>query len=299
VQGFYLPASTEELIAPSCLEFFDFKWHKLGTKTTLRQQIADITRINVKVLDGESPAKRTIAERMSWASERATSRIEDVAYSLMGIFDVYLPMLYGEGDRAFVRLQEEIMKRSEDYTIFAWRSKSSESSSRGLFARSPSEFTRGVDAAANIQTSRHVLSQYKVPDRQMYDPAALTSRGLLITLPLLKENALESNVTVKSAVSKFSRNILESSAFFGLSSRPELKSGLYLALICKVKTGKTKEDQIMCIWLRKATESGMFTRTSPETVTILPGKRTSDFKMHTIYARPFKSIKDGRRSERV
>lgn len=55
---------------------------------------------------------------MSWASKRQTTRVEDIAYSVMGLFGVNLPMLYGEGERAFIRLQEEIMRASDDHTIF-------------------------------------------------------------------------------------------------------------------------------------------------------------------------------------
>ena len=59
---------------------------------------------------------------MSWAAERSTSRIEDRAYSLLGIFDVNLPLLYGEGSKAFLRLQEEIIRTSTsaDHSILAW-----------------------------------------------------------------------------------------------------------------------------------------------------------------------------------
>jgi hypothetical protein len=58
---------------------------------------------------------------MSWAANRATTRIEDRAYSLVGLFNVNMPLLYGEGDRAFIRLQEEILKVSTDETLFAWK----------------------------------------------------------------------------------------------------------------------------------------------------------------------------------
>jgi hypothetical protein len=283
----YLPALTEELIAPSSLEFFDSKWQKLGTKTTLRQQIAGITRIDLKVLDGESSEKRTIAERMSWASERSTSRVEDIAYSLMGIFDVYLPMLYGEGDRAFIRLQEEIMKRSEDYTIFAWKSAGPGSSSRGFFAQSPSEFADRLRTGDRIPPSLQVLSQYKALDHHLYNPIALTSRGLLITIPLLRKDALKSELPGTTLFR--ATNV---APFARLFRRPELQAVTYLALICRINLKKAQEDQILCIWLRKHPECGMFTRTSPETMTILPGKRGSDFKMHTIYARPFGNVED-------
>ncbi|KAK3367356.1 hypothetical protein B0T24DRAFT_491092, partial [Lasiosphaeria ovina] len=57
---------------------------------------------------------------MSWASKRNTTRSEDLAYSLMGIFDVHIPLLYGEGDRAFLRLQQEIIRASSDESLFCW-----------------------------------------------------------------------------------------------------------------------------------------------------------------------------------
>jgi hypothetical protein len=83
---------------------------------------------------------------MSWAACRQTTRIEDIAYSLMGIFNVFMPMLYGEGRRAFIRLQEEIIKQTEDSTIFAWEANDTGDphiNRRGIFAHSPSEFRLG------------------------------------------------------------------------------------------------------------------------------------------------------------
>ncbi|KAH7085897.1 heterokaryon incompatibility protein-domain-containing protein, partial [Paraphoma chrysanthemicola] len=84
--------------------------------------ISDITRINLKLLlDSSTLEDFCIAERMSWASLRNTTRPEDGAYSLMGLFGVNMPIPYGEGlFNAFERLQDEIMKNSFDQTIFAW-----------------------------------------------------------------------------------------------------------------------------------------------------------------------------------
>lgn len=62
----------------------------------------------------------SVAQKMSWASRRTTTRLEDMAYSLMGIFDVNMPLLYGEGQKAFIRLQHEIVRVSDDESIFAW-----------------------------------------------------------------------------------------------------------------------------------------------------------------------------------
>lgn len=67
----------------------------------------------------------SVARRMSWASQRRTQRQEDMAYCLLGLFDVNMPLLYGEGSKAFLRLQEEIIRRSDDQSIFAWCNKPS------------------------------------------------------------------------------------------------------------------------------------------------------------------------------
>jgi hypothetical protein len=75
---------------------------------------------------------------MSWASKRKTTRIEDGAYSLMGLFGINMPPLYGEGQKAFIRLQLEILRISDDETIFAWES--AHDMSGGLLARSPIAF---------------------------------------------------------------------------------------------------------------------------------------------------------------
>ncbi|KAL5082864.1 hypothetical protein Trisim1_002747 [Trichoderma cf. simile WF8] len=116
----------QELLAPQSVRFFDSTWLEFGDKISLREQIATATGISQKVLvDSVIDARRamdfiSIAQRMSWASNRTTTREEDIAYCLLGIFDVNMPLLYGEGHKAFQRLQEEIIKKSDDQSILAW-----------------------------------------------------------------------------------------------------------------------------------------------------------------------------------
>lgn len=137
----------QELIAPTKLIFFDTNWDKLGTKHDLAQEIADRTRIDKDVLLGQKRLERiTVAQKMSWAADRQAAVVEDIAYSLLGIFDVNMPMLYGEGKRAFLRLQEEIMQRNADQSIFIWFQNEPSTPSRhgrqikNLFAASPADF---------------------------------------------------------------------------------------------------------------------------------------------------------------
>ncbi|RYP69892.1 hypothetical protein DL771_005835 [Monosporascus sp. 5C6A] len=127
----------QELIAPSAVIFLDQHWQRLGTKTSLRQAVSGSTKIPANILLGDDLETASIAQRMSWAAKRQTTRVEDRAYCLLGIFGVNMPLLYGEGERAFTRLQEEIMKISDDHSLFAWRS---DDDCGGLLATEPAAF---------------------------------------------------------------------------------------------------------------------------------------------------------------
>ncbi|KAH7930727.1 HET-domain-containing protein [Leucogyrophana mollusca] len=111
----------QETIAPRNVEFFARDWVKIGTKTSLIDVIATVTRVDTAVLMNTLPLSEVcVAKKMSWASRRETRRVEDRAYSMMGIFGVHMPLIYGEGKNAFIRLQHEIMRTSNDQSIFAW-----------------------------------------------------------------------------------------------------------------------------------------------------------------------------------
>ncbi len=112
----------QELLAPRQIVLFASNWARIGTRFDYQSRLSQITRIEVEYLCGTSPlSAASISKRMSWAARRNTSRLEDAAYCLMGIFDVNMPLLYGEGKKAFRRLQEEIMKANPtDHTLFAW-----------------------------------------------------------------------------------------------------------------------------------------------------------------------------------
>lgn len=109
----------QELLAPLDLRFYSHGWSLLGDRTALADLVTQATGIERRFLlytaDHASAAKK-----MSWAAHRNTSRIEDIAYCLMGLFGVNMPLLYGEGNKAFVRLQQEIARTTGDHSIFAW-----------------------------------------------------------------------------------------------------------------------------------------------------------------------------------
>ena len=100
----------QELIAPASVEFFSLEGKRLGDKKSLEQQVHEITGIAIQALQGYPLSNFSITERMSWATKRKTTRKEDEAYSLLGIFGIYMPFIYGEGENAFIRLKEMIDK---------------------------------------------------------------------------------------------------------------------------------------------------------------------------------------------
>ena len=158
----------QELLAPSALQFYNRDWIMLGTKEELSQRISEITRIHDEAIRRLSIDNYSIAQRMCWATGRQTTRVEDIAYSLLGIFKVNMPLVYGEGERAFIRLQQEIIKQSNDQSILVH---SSSGPSQLLLATSPSDFRQ----------SSHIVRSEKP---LLGKPYTLTNVGLSIELML-------------------------------------------------------------------------------------------------------------------
>lgn len=118
-RGWTLP----ELLAPRNLLFFSHTWHPLGNRASLSPTISRATLIpRAVLLDPSLIPRASLARRMSWASRRSTTRPEDLAYALLGLFPgVHLTPYYGEGlESAFLRLQRKILARSDDQSLFAW-----------------------------------------------------------------------------------------------------------------------------------------------------------------------------------
>ncbi|KAK5119389.1 hypothetical protein LTR85_007745 [Meristemomyces frigidus] len=163
----------QELLAPHELLFYNEDWVLIGSLDTLLVRVCKATGIDEEVLRRTTPISQlSIATRMSWMAHRATTRPEDKAYSLLGIFNVNLPLLYGEGgERAFFRLQEEIIKVSSDHSIFAWNYNFAETSG-SLLAWSPLNFLNGAQIVQDHDPTRD-------------NSYSLTNSGLRITLPVL------------------------------------------------------------------------------------------------------------------
>ena len=182
----------QELLAPAQVEFYSEDWSFLGTKGTLRAAISLITRIDVQYLWSKhigdvyfgNPTgviarsiehavplhKASVSKRLSWVSDRTTTRLEDIAYCMLGIFGLNMPLLYGEGSKAFTRLQEEIMKVSDDHSLFCWSWTTPQN--RGSFlSESHSVFKNTAQFAPKQEDKRPA-------------PYTFTNAGLSIRLPI-------------------------------------------------------------------------------------------------------------------
>jgi Heterokaryon incompatibility protein (HET) len=167
----------QELLAPRRIEFLGADYELLGTKATLETELAMATGISSECIGGrKSIWDESVATRMSWAAHRTTTRTEDIAYCLLGIFSINMPLLYGEGSRAFRRLQEEIIKSSDDQTIFA-HTQALHTSPKAL-AHNPRNF------ASHYKVHAYLPVRFK--NTLIGTPSfTVTNKGVQIRAPLL------------------------------------------------------------------------------------------------------------------
>ncbi|KAI0449795.1 heterokaryon incompatibility protein-domain-containing protein [Xylaria acuta] len=141
-----------------------------------RNELSEITGINVKYFfTRRGIFAAAVSEKILWLALRKTTRDEDLAYCMLGIFEINMPLLYGEGRRAFLRLQEEIIRISNDQTIFCWS-----------YLDSDLPDTRGSVLAPH-PSAFHAGAQY-MPDPFHETDYSLTNNGISVTLPAVKLN---------------------------------------------------------------------------------------------------------------
>jgi hypothetical protein len=188
----------QELLAPSSVVFFDTNWNDVGTKGSLVDIISEITGID-DLVNFEGAC---VAQKMSWVANRETTRVEDRAYCLLGLFNVNMPPLYGEGEKSFMRLQLEILKTSDDESIFAWEEYHCWSErdgseymymfpkiNSGLLATTPKEFRRMGNIRPLKRTDRG--NDFFNGDAQ---PFSMTNKGLHISLLLIHAHSSDESL---------------------------------------------------------------------------------------------------------
>jgi len=176
----------QEMIASRDVQFFNKDWHPIGDKRMLAPTLQTITRVPQHILkEGLSLNRPCVAQIISWAASRTTTRVEDRAYSLMGLLDVNMPMLYGEGKKAFHRLQLEIIRTSNDHSIFAWGSERTGS----ILADDPS-FFRDCEKMELMNRDEFIESlRERIPEEELpwieddrLGTFPITNRGIQIWL---------------------------------------------------------------------------------------------------------------------
>ncbi|KAI6085215.1 HET-domain-containing protein [Hypoxylon rubiginosum] len=175
----------QELLAPSKLKFYTADWSQFGRReqSLIAAEISSVTSINTAILTGDVSVKTaSIARKMSWLSNRVTTRTEDMAYCMLGLFNINMPLLYGEGEKAFTRLQEEIIKISNDHTIFCWSWTSSVPNDWvSLLAPSPDTYRYSGNFVRNDMISEKSHHAFKGVSTY-----TMTNAGLSIQLPVIR-----------------------------------------------------------------------------------------------------------------
>jgi hypothetical protein len=155
-------------------EFYNKAWVLLGSKATLINPVQRAAKIGKKILLSREFIKdANIATKFSWAATRTTTRLEDTAYCMLGLLQVNMPMLYGEGDRAFYRLQLGIIQQNNDHSIFVWEPIPDQWQT-AVLAPSPAFFEHASQ-----------INRTKLPipvDTMTYE---ITNNGLRVTLPCI------------------------------------------------------------------------------------------------------------------
>ena len=159
----------QEMLASRSMLFFDGNWEPLGSRSELTPLISRASKISAEHLTDFRRA--SIAQKMSWMADRITTEEEDMAYCMLGIFDINMDLRYGEGKKAFVRLQEMIIGSSSDESIFAWRSERFESS--GLLAPWPDCFRYSGDVVLRPDKISYARGDYQMTGQGLRFPAPL------------------------------------------------------------------------------------------------------------------------------
>jgi len=204
----------QELIAPKEVVFYGEDWLHLGTRSDLSILLTSSTRIPKDVLDYQywvtlpsnpNPSdKYSVAQKMSWAANRECTRLEDVAYCMLGLFGINMPLLYGEGEHAFTRLQEEIFKSTDDHSLLAW------SVPRSSRHATPPIWTLTSVLAwspACFESCEHVVSLHEEPA----EPSTMTKKGIRAYIPIEDESDLAAwNLPRKYTLARTCRAVLNS-----------------------------------------------------------------------------------------
>lgn len=292
----------QELLAPEFLIFYKDDWKPLDSDNVGKEKAVN-DKLNVKIrpileettgirslfLDGFYPKSNTqtklVVELMGWASRRETERPEDIAYCLLGIFDITMPILYGEGDMAFYRLQLEIMKRNPDWTLFFWGGP--QSSYSNLFAIHPHSFDHRSWNAGAVRMRDLLLPDQGVgyhpgslKDETIALPHILTQQGLRVQWDTyaVEKMTCEEDKATRQYVYKVKATGLSEITFHsttGFLKPPKVRGHFYLAALGPPFPGAS----LVPVWLvynryvKNADKFNALLRLEPLVAEKLPGEK--------------------------
>ncbi|EAQ93854.1 hypothetical protein CHGG_02089 [Chaetomium globosum CBS 148.51] len=270
----------QELLAPRKVVFYARGWRLLGTKSSLVKHVAKITGVDeLTLLEPKLIPNASVAQRMSWAANRTTTKPEDLAYSLMGLFGVNMPVIYGEGDKAFLRLQEEIIKRSDDHTIFAWGTLGDGQAHAPHYPGQHPDLdeidlddlagTTGIlaQSSKDFAGMAHVVVSAPTPNQPITD-YALTNKGLHITLDLARTPT--PTTTTTASVTNTSNST---------TTHPPIT---YLAILnCHAEQDPT--TQLALLLTTTPTTPNLFVRTRSRQPTAVPTAERPSAKPRCLY----------------
>ena len=226
----------QELLAPERVVFYDANWQEMGSRSYLQHEISEIC--NIAPFHFKDPTAASVATKMSWASSRVTTREEDLAYSLLGLFDINMSLIYGEGSKAFFRLQSEIIRSSSDHSIFAWKMRTyrPEPMETGMLAPNIECFASSDDIVP-----KHFQGLPRTPYQ-------ITNRGIQIELGCVE--------ALHDPASLFPRNLEVPDEDKSLANQL-LRSELWLIMLPCVR--KAHDKQPVALLIQRSHE-GIYTR---------------------------------------
>ncbi|KAK4961787.1 hypothetical protein LTR10_002278 [Elasticomyces elasticus] len=231
----------QEMLASRKVNFFAEDWTPLGPLSDIAVLVSRASGVPQKVLNGKRTIfECSIAQRLSWAASRTTTKTEDMAYCLLGILDISLDLRYGESNQAFARLQEAILKKSSDLSVLAWTDADPAKAIK-LLAHSPVNF-------------RHCHDVVHYPTVEASSEHWTTDRGLKGTFPVRAVQSRRSDIGPE--VLKLSLGCYHDSSPEGIIALTVVASGttpsnnvlsVYLALNSDDSDFATPNNRLCCI----------------------------------------------------
>lgn len=194
------------LIFSTVLHFYDAQWRHIGSKSELITELSRITSIDEGALrNSDSLGDYPGCTKMSWAAGLSADRIENVAYSLLAIFNISMNIQYGEGMESFLRLQEEVLKSTDDTSILAWQPLPNQIY-RGMLAHSPLEYSHFKNKS---RETLKLNGELGIRSDGFHIQAGLGGRGNNLLLPLYTSDGPTTWIVLSLWDGLFVRNCTE------------------------------------------------------------------------------------------